>query len=92
LLITAAVTGGLAIDMNQEYKDPDTSDARASDLKETGQRMEITAAVTLGLGLSAAAVTAFYYWYPRPADKRSTASISVIPVSGGGMLGAVGRF
>jgi tetratricopeptide (TPR) repeat protein len=92
LLITAAVTGGLAIDMNQEYKDPDTSDARASDLKDTGQRLEITAAVTLGLGLGAAAVTALYYWFPRPADRGSAASVSIIPLSDGGMLGAVGRF
>jgi len=91
LLVTGAVTGALAYDRSQEFKDPATPHGDLRGLEDTGKALATTSVVTLSVGGAAAVATVLIYLlHPRPA--RGEARLSAVPLTGGGGLLLQGRF
>lgn len=91
LLITGAVTGALAHDRSQQFKDPATPYAELSGLEDSGKALATTSVVTLAVGGAAAAATVLIYLlYPRQTN--TEARVSAVPLTGGGGLSLQGRF
>ena len=61
-LTVGLITGIVANDRNQEYKDPATPVDRRQELKDNGQPLAVGSVVSLALGGALAVGTALYYW------------------------------
>lgn len=61
LLVTGALTWGLALDKSHQYKDAATPLDRQLDLRDSGRTLAAVSAVTLSLGAAAAIATSLYY-------------------------------
>jgi tetratricopeptide (TPR) repeat protein len=62
VLTVGVITGIVAYDRNQEYKDPTTPVDRRQELKDSGQPLAVGSVISLVLGGVLAAGTALYYW------------------------------
>ncbi len=91
LLITGAVTGGMAQARSNDYNDLATPPEDLADLRESGIKLRNAAVATLALGAGAALGTALIYMLSGPADEEAP-SVSLAPLQGGGALGIGGRF
>ena len=91
LLVTGVVTGVLALDRSQEFKDPATPHAELRGLEDSGKALATTSVVTLALGGTAAAATVLIYLLS-PKQAHTEARVSAVPLDGGGGIVVQGRF
>ena len=78
LLATGAVTGGLALSKNQEYKDEGTSVPRRLDLRDQGKTLQTVSTATFiagGVAAGAAAILYFYTGWDRGETQVSAGAI-----------------
>ncbi len=92
LLITGAVTGALAYDRSQTFKDPATPQSELRGLEDEGTALATASVITLAVGGAAAVATVLVYLLqPRvESGSRVTAAPGLLP--GGGALLLRGRF
>jgi tetratricopeptide (TPR) repeat protein len=87
LVVTGAITGGLAHREDDEYTSPRTSVTRRQQISESRQRLENASWATLGIAAAAGASAALICWLSRPgADPRPRVSIAPLSTSGGAVL------
>jgi len=97
LVLTGAITGGVAHGQDSEYAAPGTNSARRQEISRSRQRLESASWACLGLAATAGIGTALvlYLTSAAPAKAaRQTSSVSLAPVllgTGGGLL-VDGRF
>jgi tetratricopeptide (TPR) repeat protein len=90
LLITGALTGALAHDRSQTFKDPNTPQSNLRGLEDQGTALATASIVTLAVGgASAVATVLIYLLYPKEAPR---AQVTAAPLPGGGALLLQGRF
>lgn len=90
LLITGAVTGVLAYDRSQTFKDPATPHSELRGLEDEGTALSTASIVTLAVGGAAAVATVLIFLlHPREAPG---AQVTAAPLPGGGALLLQGRF
>lgn len=90
LLATGAITGGIALAKNKEYKEDGTSVQRRLDLRDQGQDLQTVSTVTFIAGGVAAGATAVLYFFTGWGKERTQVSAGVAP--SGGTLVVQGRF
>jgi tetratricopeptide (TPR) repeat protein len=91
LVVTGAVTGGLAHREDDEYASPRTSATRRQQISESRQRLENTSWATLGIAAAAGASAALICWLSRPTTPPTT-QVSVAPLGAGGAVLLGGTF
>jgi tetratricopeptide (TPR) repeat protein len=84
LLVTGAVTGGLALKQSSDYQDRDTSIERRRELRDSGTALARTSTATFAVGGAAAAVTAVLYFFTDFGGRERT--VAAAPVAGGAAL------
>ncbi len=90
LLATGAITGGLAYDKSQTFKDPATPYGDLEGLESSGEALRGAAVATLALGGAMAVGTALiYFLYP---EEKGTPNLALSPLPSGGAFTLRGRF
>jgi tetratricopeptide (TPR) repeat protein len=88
LLVTGTVTGVMALQQSDEYKDPDTSVDRRLDLRDSGKTLRNVSTATMAIGGVAAAASAVLYFF---TDWNGESEVAA-GVSPGGCVMLSGRF
>ena len=90
MLITGAITGGMAYDKSETFKDPATPYDDLEGLESSGKTMRGVAIATLSLAGAAAVGTALvYFLYPESTE---APAVSLAPLPSGGAITVGGRF
>lgn len=79
LLATGAVTGGLALSKNQEYKDEDTAVSRRLDLRDQGKTLQTVSTATFIAGGVAAGAAAILFFYTGWDKEETRVSAGAVP-------------
>jgi len=79
LLVTGAVTGGLALGKNNEYKDANTSIEQRLDLRDQGKTLQWISTGTFIAGGVAAGAATLLYFYTDWHREKTQVSASVSP-------------
>ena len=90
MLVTGAITGGMAYDKSETFKDPATPYEDLDGLESSGKTMRAVAIATLSVAGAAAVGTALvYFLYPKSTE---APAVSLAPLPSGGAITVVGRF
>jgi tetratricopeptide (TPR) repeat protein len=90
MLVTGAITGGMAYDKSEMFKDPTTPYEDLEDLESSGKALRGAAIATLSLaGVAAVGTALVYFLYPESPE---APVVSLAPLPSGGAFTLGGRF
>jgi tetratricopeptide (TPR) repeat protein len=99
LAVTSGVSGAVAVDHNERFRDSQTPSDEIGELRDRGQKLETTAWTTGALAVASAAATAWflYQWrFERPSQSGEagggTEQLSAVPLRGGAAVSISGSF
>jgi len=90
LLVTGAITGGMAYDRSQTFKDPGTPYEDLQGLEDSGKTLRAVAVASLAVGAAAVASSVLIYFLYPEAERDTT--VSLAPLHSGGAIILGGRF